>query len=52
MRFTTIEGFGMDRILDLQRLMADTDAADVTNTNYSTCSHRCCSLANSDGFEE
>lgn len=42
----------MERILDLQRLMTDMDSADVTETNYSTCSHRACSVANSDGFEE
>jgi hypothetical protein len=42
----------MDRILDLQRLMAEMDPADVTDTNYSSCSHRACSIANSDGFED
>lgn len=40
----------MDRILDLQRLLADMDTAEVTN--YSTCSHRACAIANSDGFED
>jgi hypothetical protein len=40
----------MERILDLQRLMADTDVAEVTN--YSTCSNRACCAANADGFEE
>lgn len=43
----------MDRILDLQRLEADSGQADVTDTtNYSTASHRACLVANADGFEE
>ncbi|WP_448095850.1 hypothetical protein [Luteibacter yeojuensis] len=42
----------MERILDLQRLQAEMDSGDVTNTNYSSCSHRACSTANSDGFED
>jgi hypothetical protein len=42
----------MERILDLQNLQADMASDDVTVTNYSSCSHRACSAANSDGFED
>ncbi|SFW70384.1 MULTISPECIES: hypothetical protein [Luteibacter] len=42
----------MDRILSLQLLEPETESSDETNTNYSSCSHRACSMANADAFED
>lgn len=43
----------MNRILELQLLQLDLAATNETNeTNYSSCSHRACSTANGDGFDE